>query len=57
METLIVRSKVREYVKKKKMSLGSDAIDELSKEITRVIDRAATRAADNRRNTIKGRDI
>ena len=57
MEMLVVRSKVREYAKKKKMSFGADAADALSKEVARLIDRAAERAKANRRSTVKGRDI
>ncbi len=56
-ELLVVRSKVREIAKKKKMNLGGDAAEALSKEITRLVDRAAERAKANRRTTIKGRDI
>jgi len=53
----VVKSKVKEVAKKKKMAMGSDAVDELSKEVGRLIDKAAVRAKQNRRNTIKGRDI
>jgi len=53
----VVKSKVREYVKKKKMSFGGDAADALSKEVQRVVDRAIERAKANRRSTIKGRDV
>ncbi len=56
-ELLIVRSKVREYAKRKKVSLGGDASQALSKEVARLIDRAVERARANRRSTIKGRDI
>jgi len=56
-ESLIVKSKVREWAKKKKMNLGGDAVDALNREIVRLVDRAAERAKANRRLTIKGRDI
>ena len=56
-DSLVVRSKVRELAKKKKMNLGGDASEALSKEVVRMIERAATRAAANRRSTIKARDI
>lgn len=56
-ELLVVRSKVRAIAKKKKMNLGADAADALSKEVARLVDRAADRAKANRRATIKGRDI
>lgn len=56
-EMLVVKSKVREYAKKKKLNLGGDASEALSREVARLVDRAAERAKANRRSTIKGRDI
>lgn len=56
-DMLVVRSKVRELAKKKKMNLGGDAAEALSKEVHRLVERAAERAKANRRTTIKGRDI
>jgi len=56
-EILVVKSKVRALAKKKKMNLGGDAVDALTKEIVRMVDRASERARANRRTTIKGRDI
>ncbi len=56
-DLLVVRSKVRELAKKKKINMGADAADALSKEVVRLVERAAQRAKDNRRSTIKGRDI
>ncbi len=55
--SLVVKSKVKELVKKKKMNMGADAITALDKHIALLIDRAAQRAKENRRSTIKGRDI
>ncbi len=56
-EMLVVRSKVKALVKKKKMAFGADAAAELSKVVEKLVDRAAERAKANRRNTVKGRDI
>ena len=56
-EMLVVKSKIKEYAKKKKMSFGGDAADALSKEVARLVDCAVARAKANRRSTIKGRDI
>ena len=56
-DALVVKSKIREYAKKKKMNLGGDAVDALTKEVIRLVDAAAARAKANRRSTIKGRDI
>ncbi|MBI2172731.1 MAG: DUF1931 domain-containing protein [Candidatus Aenigmarchaeota archaeon] len=56
-EILIVRSKVKGLVKKKKMNMGADAAEALSREVANMVNRAAERAKANRRSTIKGRDI
>lgn len=56
-DMLVVKSKVREYAKKKKLNLGGDAAEALSREVARLVDRAAERAKANRRSTIKGRDV
>ncbi|HLD38992.1 MAG TPA: hypothetical protein VJB05_01620 [archaeon] len=56
-EMLVVKSKVREYAKKKKVNLGGDAAEALSREVIRLVDRAVERAKANRRSTVKGRDI
>ena len=56
-EMLVVKSKVRAYANKKKMSFGGDAADALSREVARLIDKAIERAKANRRSTVKGRDI
>ena len=56
-DLLVVRSKIRTYAKKNKVNFGGDAAQALSKEVERLIDRAAERAKANRRSTIKGRDI
>ncbi len=56
-EMLIVRSKIKALVKKKKMAFGADAATELSKAVEMLVDKAAVRAKANRRNTVKGRDI
>ncbi|MFH1420972.1 MAG: hypothetical protein ABIG30_03325 [Candidatus Aenigmatarchaeota archaeon] len=56
-EMLVVKSKLKALVKKKKMAMGSDAVVELSKMVELKLNRAAERAKANRRNTIKARDI
>ncbi len=56
-EMLVVKSKVKSYAKKKKMSFGGDAASALSKEVARLVDKAIERAKANRRSTVKGRDI
>jgi histone H3/H4 len=56
-ESLVVKSKVRAVAKKMKMNLGGDAVAALDKEVSRLVSRAADRAKQNRRSTIKGRDV
>ena len=56
-EMLVVKSKIKAYAKKKKMSFGGDAAGALSKEVASLVDKAIERARANRRSTVKGRDI
>lgn len=56
-DSLVVKSKVREWAKRKKLNLGGDAVEALNREVMRLVDRASERARANRRSTIKGRDI
>ena len=56
-DVLVVQSKIRTYVKKKRCNLGGDVAGALTKEVTRLVDNAISRAKGNNRKTIKGRDI
>lgn len=56
-EMLVVKSKVKEMAKKRKMSFGGDAAEQLSREVERILERAIQRAKESGRKTIKGRDI
>lgn len=56
-ESLIVASKVRAYIKSKKMKTSSDSLDAISDVIYQIIDCATKRAKSNRRTTIKAQDI
>lgn len=56
-ETLVVASKIKEYVKSKGMRASGDLIDALSEKIRYEIDKAAQRAKDNGRQTIRGSDV
>ena len=56
-ELLIVRSKAKSYAKKKKMRLGSDAIEALNKEIMNLIDKAIERTKYKKEGTIKARHV
>jgi histone H3/H4 len=54
---LVVKSKVKAYAKKKKMSIGDEALKSLSNEVKACIDKAASRAKADGRVTIKDRDF
>ena len=56
-EVLVVASKVRAYIKSKKMMTSSEAIPAISDAIYSMLDCAANRAKANRRSTIKAQDL
>ena len=56
-ESLIVASKVRAYVKSKKMMTSSDAIGAISNAVYAMLDVALARTKANRRSTVKPQDI
>ncbi|UCG33499.1 MAG: hypothetical protein JSU68_02475 [Phycisphaerales bacterium] len=56
-DTLIVASKVKAYIKTKKMNTSAEAINMLSDQVYMMIDNATNRSRANGRKTIKGQDI
>jgi len=56
-EVLVVASKIRAYIKSKKMMTSSDAIGALSNKVYCILDAAAERCKANRRSTIKPQDL
>jgi len=56
-ETLVVVSKVKDYVKEQGMQTSETAIEALSNAVRELLDRATARAKDNGRQTVKDRDI
>ncbi|MFA4874401.1 MAG: hypothetical protein WC956_05140 [bacterium] len=56
-ETLVVVSKIKDYVKGKGLQTSETAIDALSNAVREVLDKAVLRAKDNGRQTVKDRDI
>ena len=56
-EVLIVASKVKAYIKSKKMMTSSDAIGAISDAVYCIIDAAIVRTKANRRTTVKPQDI
>ena len=56
-DVLVVASKVKAYIRSKKMMCSSDAIGSISDGIYDSLDRAIERAKANRRSTVKPQDI
>jgi len=56
-ESLVVASKVKAYIKSKKMMTSSDALGALSDKIYGILDGAIARTKANRRSTVKPQDL
>lgn len=56
-EVLVVTSKVKAYVKSKKMMTSADAVVALSDKVYALLDDAIARTKANRRSTVKPQDI
>jgi histone H3/H4 len=56
-EVLVVASKVKAYIKSKKMMTSSDAIAALSNKVYAILDDAVKRTKANRRSTVKPQDL
>ncbi len=56
-ESLIVSSKVRAYVKSKKMMTSADTFEALSNKVYSMLDDAIARTKANRRSTVKPQDL
>ena len=56
-ESLIVASKVKGYIKSKKMMTSSDAIEAISEKVYGILDDAVVRTKANRRSTVKAQDL
>lgn len=56
-ESLIVASKVKAYIKGKKMMSSSEALEALNDKLYGLLDAAATRTKANRRSTVKAQDL
>ena len=56
-EVLVVASKVKAYIKSKKMMTSADAIAALSDRVYAILDDAAKRTKANRRSTVKPQDL
>ena len=56
-ETLVVVSKVKDYVKGQGLQTSETAVDALSNAVRELLDKAIARAKDNGRQTVKDRDV
>lgn len=56
-EVLVVASKVKAYVKSKKMMTSADSIGALSDQVYAMLDAAIARTKANRRSTVKPQDL
>jgi len=56
-EVLVVASKVKAYVKSKKMMTSADAIAALSDSVYATLDAAIVRTKANKRSTVKPQDL
>ncbi len=57
MASLVVKSAVGEYIKKKKMRFSGASYDALSKEVQCILDAAVARAKANKRMTVMPCDL
>jgi len=56
-ESLIVASKVKAYIKSKKMMTSSDALGAISDKVYCMLDEGIARTKANRRTTVKPQDL
>jgi hypothetical protein len=56
-ESLVVASKVKAYIKSKKMMTSSDALGALNCKVYEAIDAAIARTQANKRSTVKPQDL
>ncbi len=56
-ETLVVQSKIKELVKKLNMRTSSDFTDALSRQVEELVKKAARRAKENGRQTVRAHDL
>jgi hypothetical protein len=56
-ESLVVASKVKAYVRSKKMMTSSDALGAISDKVYYMLDTAIERTKANRRSTVKPQDL
>ena len=56
-EPLIVASKVKAYIKSKKLMTASESLEAINAKVYALLDDAAARTTANRRSTVKPQDL
>ena len=56
-DSLIVASKIKAYIKGKKMMTSADALDAINERVYCMLDEASARTQANRRSTLKPQDL
>ena len=56
-DSLVVASKIKAYIKSKKMMTSSDALEAISDQVYCMLDKAIERTKANRRSTVKPQDL
>ncbi|MBI2372561.1 MAG: hypothetical protein HYV07_01050 [Deltaproteobacteria bacterium] len=56
-DTLVVKSKVKEYIRGKELRCQEEVLDALSDAVYGMLDRAAKRAQENDRKTVRPADL
>ncbi len=56
-ESLVVASKIKAYIKSKKMMTSADALGAISDKVYCMLDAAIARTQANRRSTVKPHDL
>ncbi|MFC1483009.1 hypothetical protein ACFL56_01995 [Candidatus Margulisiibacteriota bacterium] len=56
-DILVVSSKIKAYVKSKRMMSSGELTGALSREVEKILDKAMTRTKSNRRSTVKAQDL
>jgi hypothetical protein len=56
-ESLVVASKVKAYIRSKKMMSSSDSLEAISNKVYCMLDAATERTKANRRSTVRAHDL
>ena len=56
-DSLIVASKVREYIKSENLMTSGELLEALSEAVYGVLDKAMGRTRDNKRSTVRAHDL